>query len=351
MVAVGIVGYGVYIPMWRIKVEEIARVWGHDPEVYVRGLGVREKSVPSLDEDTATISVEAARNALKRAPEVKPTDIGAIYVGSESHPYSVKPTAATVAEAIGATPKLTAADTEFACKAATAAIQACMGLVSSGYMGYGMAIGADTAQAGPMDALEYTAAAGGAAYIIGRERILAEIEATYSYTQDVPDFWRREGYIYPRHGGRFTGEPGYFEHVVNCTRGLLEEAGFSISDFDYVVFHQPNAKFPVKAAGMLGIPLEKVKPSLVVTWIGNTYSGSSLIGLAAVLDVAKPGQRILLTSYGSGAGSDSFSLKVTDVVEEKRRLAPPVKYYVDRKRYVDYAAYIRFRGMFKEVEY
>ena len=348
---VGIVGYGVYIPIWRIRVDEIAKVWGHDPNTYREGLGVEEKSVPSIDEDTATIAVEAARNALRRAPEVPPNNIGAIYVGSESHPYAVKPTAATVAEAIGATPSLTAADTEFACKAATAAIQACMGLVSSGYIDYGMSIGADTAQASPMDALEYTAAAGGAAYIIGKSKVIAEIECTYSYTQDVPDFWRRDGDIYPRHAGRFTGEPGYFEHVVKCTLGLMEKAGLKPSDFDYAVFHQPNAKYPLRAATMIGIPLDKVKPGLVVPWIGNTYSGSSLIGLAAILDIAKPGQRILMTSYGSGAGSDSFSLMVTDAIEEKRRLAPPVRYYIDRKVYIDYATYIKLRRMFKGVDY
>jgi hydroxymethylglutaryl-CoA synthase len=58
--------------------------------------------------------VEAARNALKMA-DIDPTDIGAIYVGSESHPYAVKPTATIVAEAIEATPVMTAADYEFAC--------------------------------------------------------------------------------------------------------------------------------------------------------------------------------------------------------------------------------------------
>ena len=110
----GIVGYGVYIPSYRIKVEEIAKVWGDDPKAISRGLVVNEKSVPAPDEDTATISVEAARNSLKRAM-IDPKKIGAVYVGSESHPYAVKPTATIVAEAIEASPELTAADLEFAC--------------------------------------------------------------------------------------------------------------------------------------------------------------------------------------------------------------------------------------------
>lgn len=344
---VGIASYGVYIPRWRIKVEEIARVWSQDAERFKEGLLVEEKSVPGLDEDTATLSVEAARNALSRSPEVRAKDIGAIYVGSESHPYAVKPTATIVAEAIDATPSLTAADMEFACKAGTAGIQACMGLVKAEYIKYGMSIGADTAQARPSDALEYTAAAGAAAYIIGRDGVIAEIEGTYSFTQDVPDFWRREGADYPQHGGRFTGEPGYFAQVVSCTRGLMERLGTTPKDYNYVVFHQPNGKFPLRAAQILGFDKEKIMPSLVVTKVGNTYSGSSLLGLAAVLDRAKEGDRILLTSYGSGAGSDSFSMVVTDMIEEKRGSAPTVESYVNRKEYIDYARYSRFKRQFR----
>lgn len=344
---IGIVGYGAYVPKYRIRVEDIARVWGQDAESVKGGLGVLEKSVPSLDEDTATMAVEAAKNALKRAKDVKPCEIGAVYVGSESHPYAVKPTAVTVAEALGITPHATAADLEFACKAATAGIQACMGLVKGGYIRYGLSVGADTAQSAPGDALEYTASAGAAAYIVGGENLVAEIEGTYSYTNDVPDFWRRECAPYPRHGGRFTGEPAYFEHVIKSSRGLMERLGTRPSDYNYVVFHMPNGKFPVRAAKALGFTSEQVAPGLVVEMVGNTYSGSSLLGLAAVLDIAKAGERILLTSYGSGAGSDSFSIRVTDLIEERRTLAPPVKYYVERREYVDYAVYARNRRLYR----
>lgn len=341
---VGIVGYGAYVPRYRIKVEEIAGVWGMEASRIKDSLLVEEKSVPSLDEDTTTISVEAARNALNMASEVDPHEIGAIYIGSESHPYAVKPTATMVAEAIAATPSLTAADMEFACKAGTAAIQACMGLVKAGYIKYGLAIGADTAQGQPADALEYTASAGGAAYIIGNSNVVAEIEDTYSFTQDVPDFWRREGADYPSHGGRFTGAPGYFAHVLGAARGMMNKLGTKPSDYKYAVFHMPNGKFPLTAAQTLGFMKEQLMPGMVVTKIGNTYSGSSLLGTAATLDIANPGDRILVTSYGSGAGSDCFSLTVTDAIVEKRGRSPPVSYYVNRKKYIGYAIYAKLRG-------
>jgi hydroxymethylglutaryl-CoA synthase len=339
---IGIVGYGGYIPRFRIKVEEIASVWNADAKALKSGLNVEEKSVPSIDEDTATIAVEAALNALKMAG-IDPKEIGAIYVGSESHPYAVKPTSTIVGEAIGCGTEFTAADIEFACKAGTAGIQMVMGLIQGGYIKFGLAIGADTAQSKPGDALEYTAAAGGAAYIIGKNGIIAEIEGTFSVSSDTPDFWRREGIEYPSHGGRFTGIPAYFKHVVSATKGLMSKLSLKESDFDYVVFHMPNGKFPLNAAKMLNIDLEKLKPGLVVQKIGNTYSGSSLLGLASTLDIAKPGQRILVTSYGSGAGSDSFSIKVTDLIEEKRQKTKKIQDFIDDKEYVTYAHYTRLR--------
>ncbi|UCE73831.1 MAG: hydroxymethylglutaryl-CoA synthase [Methanomassiliicoccales archaeon] len=341
---VGIVSYGAYVPRFRIKPHEIAEVWGVDGESMSKGLGIKSKSVPGPDEDVITIAVEAARIALSRI-DIDTSDIGSIYVGSESHPYAVKPSATIVAEAIGATPDLTAADYEFACKAGTAAIQTCSGLVGSNAIRYGMAIGADTSQGAPGDALEYTASAGGAAYIIGRENVIAKINKTYSYTTDTPDFWRREGEKYPSHGGRFTGEPAYFKHILSCANNLMEIVGTKPSDYDYAVFHQPNGKFPVSAAKKLGFSKEQVSCGLLTPVIGNTYSGAVLIGLAAVLDVAKPNDRIMMVAYGSGAGSDSFDISVTDEIKTfNRNDSNTVSSIIQNHKFVSYATYAKYMG-------
>ena len=341
---VGIVSYGAYIPRYRIETKEIASVWGVDGNAMASNLGVYSKSVPGPDEDVITISVEAARNAMRRC-KINPKDIGAVYVGSESHPYAVKPTATFVAECIGATPYLTAADYEFACKAGTAAIQTCMGLVGAGMMKYAMAVGSDTSQGAPGDALEYSASAGGAAYIIGTENLIAKINKTVSYTTDTPDFWRREGQHYPSHGGRFTGQPAYFKTVTSCAKKLLEVMGTKPEDYKYAVFHTPNAKFPVRAGKMLGFTDEQMKQGLIVQHIGNTYSGAVPLGLASILDVAKPGDRIFAVAYGSGAGSDGFDITVTEGIEKlDRNAAPSIKSMVENKVLVNYAIYAKYRG-------
>ncbi|MHB8089878.1 MAG: hydroxymethylglutaryl-CoA synthase, partial [Anaerolineaceae bacterium] len=106
---------------------------------------------------------------------------------------------------------------------------------------------------------------------------------------------------------------------------------------------QPNTKFPMKAGTDLGFTLEQIKHGLLAPVIGNTYAGASLIGLTAVLDIAKPGDKILMVSYGSGAGSDAFSLEVTEKIADRRTLAPSTADYIARRTPVDYAVYTRFR--------
>jgi len=337
--AVGIVGYGAYIPQYRLPATEVLRIWGEEG-----GTPVKEKAVPGLDEDTVTISIEAARNALARAG-IDPLELRAVWVGSESHPYAVKPSSTIVAEAIGAPVHIQAADMEFACKAGTEAIVAAMGLVGSGMGRYALAIGADTAQGKPGDALEFTAGAGGAAFVIGAaENALATINACYSFVTDTPDFWRRQYQKYPEHGQRFTGEPAYFKHVSTAAQTMLSQLGASASDYAYAVFHQPNAKFPERMAKQLGFSKEQIEPGLLAPVIGNTYAGAALVGLSAVLDIAKPGERIFVVSYGSGAGSDAFDIRVTDLIEERRAKAPATQQYITRRIEIDYATYARYRG-------
>ncbi len=338
----GIVGYGAYVPSHKIETGEIASVWGADGSAWAKNLNVYSKSVPGPDEDVITISVEAARQAMSRA-KLTGENIGAIYTGSESHPYAVKPTSTIVAEAISATPHLTAADYEFACKAGTAAIQTCLGMVGDGQIENGIAIGVDTSQGAPGDALEYSASAGGGALIIGKKNVIAEINHTTSYTTDTPDFWRREGQKYPRHGGRFTGKPAFFKHVMSCGLKTMEMAGTKPEDYKYIVTHQPNGKFPIRAAKSLGFNEEQYKTGLLTPRIGNTYSGAVFLGLTAILDIAEPGDKILAVAYGSGAGSDGFDITVTDNITKMDR-TDTIESMIERMKIINYATYAKYRG-------
>jgi hydroxymethylglutaryl-CoA synthase len=338
----GIASYGVYIPNSRIKTEEIALNWGKNPSEIIGALKVREKSVPSFDEDTVTIAHEAGMRALAMG-DIGAEKIQAVFVGSESHPYAVNPTATIVGELLGIGPHYFASDLEFACKAGTTGIQMLYGLLKCKKISYGMAIGADTAQAQPRDVLEYSAATAAASFILSNisSEIIATIITTSSYCSDTPDFWRRDGQKHPSHAGRFTGEPAYFTHIAGEAQRLFKETGSKPSDFSYCVFHMPNGKFPRTVAKKLGFTDAQLKPSLTVDMIGNPYSAASLVGLAAVLDNAKPHEKIFFVSYGSGAGADGFIFETTKHISKKRKKNISVKEQIEKKTYITYLEYLK----------
>jgi hydroxymethylglutaryl-CoA synthase len=335
----GIVGYGVYASRFRIKE------------------GGLERAVPFMDEDSVTAAVEAGKNALIHCA-IDSADVGKVYVGSESNPYAVKPIAAKVAQVLklgeedGDVQDVDAVDTEFACKAATSMFKDATALVHYPNSGIrnAMVIGADNSQAAPRGfpggELDHFVGYGGAAFVFGKQDVIAEMEGWYSCTSDTPDFWRRDGEPYPMHGGRFTGDPAYFKHVRKAVAKLMERLKLKTCDVDYFVPHQPNPTFPVKVAKDLGFKDEQYCCSLTVNKFGNTYSGCSLVGLASVLDIAQPEMRILVASYGSGAGSDAYMLRTTNqILDKRKRQKMNVKYQAENQhlQYVDYTTYRRLK--------
>ncbi|MFH1670713.1 MAG: hydroxymethylglutaryl-CoA synthase [Patescibacteria group bacterium] len=331
-----IIGFGMYIPLKRITTEEIAKHWKQDPKILEKGLGVKEKTVPDEGEDAFTMAIEAGKQALD-VSKLQSSQISAVFVGSESHPYAVKPTSGMVASALNCHPFSHCADLEFACKAGTAAMQIVDSMVRSGQVEYGMAIGSDTAQGKPGDALEYTAAAGAGAIILGPsdcKNAICRIEKTLSFTTDTPDFWRAEGENYPAHAGRFTGEPAYFRHTEEALKGILELSKLKPEEIDHVILHMPNAKFPSKVAKKFGFTKDQMEHGFIVPQIGNTYSACSLLGLINVLQNAKKGEKILLVSYGSGAGSDAFLM---EMLKNGISLPPDAR----EVKHVSYSEYVR----------
>jgi hydroxymethylglutaryl-CoA synthase len=199
----GIIGYGAYIPRNRIKVEEIAKIWGADATSYKRSLGLEEKSVPAPDQDSRCLW--SFPKAIRRAGI--DLNIGAIYVVLIA---SIRRQAFgnDLAEAIGAT-EVHSASFEFACKAGTEAMFVCC---------------ARSIRTHPMDwwgrplrarpeTRWNTRGTRRAAFFFGRENLVAEVNG-FSFLTFW--FWRRE-YILSRHGGT-SGEQLFQAHSGSCTR-------------------------------------------------------------------------------------------------------------------------------------
>jgi hydroxymethylglutaryl-CoA synthase len=132
--------------------------------------------------------------------------------------------------------------------------------------------------------------------------------------------------------------------VIGAVKGILDKSGMKPEDFKYAIFHQPNGKFPKRVGKNLGFTFEQIDVGRLVPWLGNTYSGSSPLGLTAVLDVADPGDRILMCSYGSGAGADAFVFTTCERVLKARDLAPKTRWLLDENvTYLEYGEYAKMR--------
>lgn len=336
---VGITSYGVSLPKWKILINVIAKAQGKDDGVG-RSLAVISKTVPRFDEDTITLATQASANALSGLKTEK-KNIGALFVGSESHPYAVKPSGTVIKSALGLSDEMAMADLQFACKAATQGLQIGVSYILSKLVSEVLVIGSDTAQSSPGDALEYTAGAGAAAYVLGSEQLLVKFLATTSIVTDTPDFWRRPGESYPQHAGRFSGGPAYFYHIKLAASKILNETGLKPVDFKYCVFHTPNGKFPREVAKQLGFTDSQLLPSLLVKDIGNTYAAAVPLALSAVLDVALANEKILVVSYGSGSGSDAFVLETTDLLPKfNENRSNKAEEQIAQLEEVDYQTYL-----------
>jgi hydroxymethylglutaryl-CoA synthase len=274
----------------RLPATEVSAMWGGGDE----GLPIKEKAVPGLDEDTSNLVCRASRNALRRA-RIEASELRAVVDRVRIAPYAVKPSSTIVAEAIGATPNIQSGDWEFACKAGTEAFTAAMGWWAAAWR-VTRWLSARTAQGRPATRWSSPRVQAVQLSSLAWRRSPGSDRSGLFARHRPPVFWRREGQKYPEHGQRFTGEPSYFKHIASAAQVMLEGLGATAADFQWAVFHQPNTKFPQRAAAQLGFSKEQIAPGLLVPVIGNTYAGAALVGLTGILDVAKPGDRILMVS-------------------------------------------------------
>jgi len=339
---IGIQSYGFYLPHYYIRTATISRVWGKDGDSIKKNLKTGEKTVASYDEDSLTMAFASSSMALERLSEDERKKIKYLFFGSESPTYAVNPSATILAEWLGIKNEYFASDLQFACKASTGALILSTRLLKNNHQEKTLVVASDKATARRGDFLEYTAASASVSLLVSHQKVAVEILDNLSFSSNTPDFWRREGVKYPSHGGRFTGKPSYFYHIEEASRRLMKKNNLQAGDFQYVVFHMPNGKFPRLVARKLAFTERQLKRSLVVDYLGNSYTASALMGLVSVLAVAKPGDKIFFCSYGSGAGSDAFIFRVTPYLNKIRQ---DFSSQLKGREEINYSLYLKFMEM------
>ena len=345
----GIVSYGTFIPRFRLAPEEVWKTWAHrhTAKSTRNVIGVSERTVNRWDEDPTTMAVEAVREAIGRSG-LHAQDVGALIFGSCTSVFATKPACPTIAEAAGLSPAIQATDCQFAAKSGTAALQICHGLVLSRLARFAMAVGADSMSkhvAPNTYPQEYTSGAAAGALLLGSVGQIATIEGVCSYVTDTPDYFRLEGDRYIVRGVHEDEESiGFEEHIESAVKAYLERHHAKPSDFDFVVLPNANKGARQSVLKDLGFSTRQAEAGTLTDRIGDTGSAAPLLGLSAVLDQANPGQRILLTAYGFGAGADAIGLRVTDRIAKyrmHRAFGSSTIQKTERKEYLGYEDYLR----------
>ncbi|RLC95515.1 MAG: hydroxymethylglutaryl-CoA synthase [Chloroflexi bacterium] len=328
----GIIGYGVYVPRYRLKQADAAIPWG--------GFGMGEKSVCGWDEDIISMAAEALENAVNHSG-VNASDIGALYLGTASSPYIEQHVAPILAETLGLSPEVSVLDYCGSINAVAAALLSCLDAIEAKRIKTGIVVGTENRRVGPGTEGEVSFGAAAVALVIGDSDTIADIEGRQTYSTLFYDRWRaaKDSWVSNYFDYRFAREYGYQRHVSGACKGLLENLQRKGDDYDHVVFHQPDGRLPALAARDLKINPQKLAPDLTGA-LGDLGGCSPFVSLAGILDNAKPGAKVLVCSYGSGR-SDAFSLVVGNQIEKKRGNGIPLEKYMARKAYLDYPTYLR----------
>jgi len=334
---IGIIGYGAYIPKYRIKAEEYTKAWGS-----FSAPGVREKSVPGYDEDVITMAVEAAHNAINYAG-IDADSIGTLYLATSSGPYWEKPLSSTLLAALTGNEEVRTADFTGSTRAGTAAFLGCFDRIAAEGRGVGLVVASDIPLGPPDRGSEHPFGAGSAAYVIGEGNPIAILEGSYCTSiETLGERFRRAGELYTRD---LELRVNFMEQCLQRSiHGLLGALNLTPEKVDHLVLQQPDAAKSVKAVGKFGFSDKALGLGMIAAYTGDTGVASPLLSLAHVLDDAQGSERIVVASYG--AGSDAFSLLVQDGIVQRRAQSPEVptfKDYLEKKEYVDYVTYLKFK--------
>lgn len=327
----GITSIGAYIPMYRLNLDEITKFW------HIKGMS-GEKAVAGYDEDSITMAVAAAVDCLK-GNEGPPQGL---YLATTTNPYREKQGAALIASAVDLGRDALIADFANSLRAGSIALRSAMDTVKSGSAKSILIAASDCRMGAPQGKSEQLLGDGAAAVTVGSDRPIAEIESSSSIFNDFTDHWRTDRDAFIRSAeGRFIDATGYMPTMQDAISGLMKKNAVSPKDISKIVFYASDIKEHAGLAKMLGFERSQVQDPLFVQ-IGNTGAAATFLMLAAALDEAKAGDRILLAGYGDGC--DAFLLRVTKEID-RIHVKPPVKDQLARKASVSYGNYLSWRNL------
>jgi 3-hydroxy-3-methylglutaryl CoA synthase len=334
---VGITSYGAYVPRYRIdrKIVYAAMGW-LDPATAMPG----EKAVANFDEDTLTMAVAAGIDCLNGSAREK---VDGLFLATTTAPYVERQNAGIVSSALDLRSDIRTADFADSIKAGTAALISACDAIEAGTAKSIMLCASECSKAKAGGAEEETYGDGAAALLLGDGGVIASLESSHSVSYDFVDRWRAKTDESPRvWESRFIRDVGYTKFIPEAISGLLVKCDLSIKDIAKIVYPCLYAREYAAIGRGLGTDPGQIQQEMLSA-VGDTGTAHPLMALVAALEDAKPGDKIILASYGNG--SDALLFQVTEEIEKARDRRGIKRHLASKKELTSYEKYATFRNL------
>ena len=334
---IGIKSYGAYIPRYRIDRNVIYSAMGWlNPAIYMAG----EKAVANWDEDSISMAVAAAIDCLNGMERRK---IDGFYLATTTPPYMLRQNSGIVAGALDLQPEIRTADFAGSTKSGTGGLLSALDAIKGGGAGNVLICASDCRTSKPGSAQEHLYGDGAAALLLGNEGVIATLEGHCSVSYDFPDRWRASDERFEHAWeDRFIRDEGYGRFMIEAMSGLLKKYNLTIKDFAKVVYPCLYPREHAAIARRIGAEPDQIQESMLPT-VGDTGSATPLMMLVAALEEARPGDKILVASFGSG--SDALFFQVTERINQARARRAVKKHLASKKELPSYERYLAFRNI------
>lgn len=330
---VGIKSFGAYIPYRRLSRSVINAAWGS-----VGGRG--ERSVAAIDEDSITMAVAASIDCLR---DIDPKTIDAVFLATTTAPYSERLNANIVANALDCRRDIRNADFANCLRAGTSALLSAIDAVKAGSLRNVLVAMADMRMAGAGGEDEQMLGDGAAAFLVGSDGVVAEIEGSYTLSDDMVDYWRLDGDRFIRSWeDRFGRDAGYLVTPVEAVKGLFHRLTLTPKDINKACIYGTNIRTHSALARAMGFSPEQVQDPLLEN-VGNTGTALAPMILVSALEEAKPGGRFLLVDWGNGC--DAVVLRATEGITKLGHRRGIKGHLKIRGELENYNKYLRWREM------
>ena len=338
---IGITSYGGYFPRLRLnRMAIIQNMAWFAPGLMTAASG--ERSMCNWDEDTMTMAVEASRDCVKGKDKKA---IDAVYLASTSLPFASRQNCGILALALNLPEEgLVTADFTSSLKSGTTAVLAALEGIKSGEKRNILVTASDARPTKAAWFFEMWYGDGAASLLLGNDKVIAEFKGAFSVSCDfVPTYRGAQAKFDYGWEERWIRDEGFVQIIPAAIKGLLQKCKVSMNEISKVVFPCYLSK---RAHADIGKAIGAGRDKLVDNMheiSGDTGTAHPLVMFISALEEAKPGDKIIMASFGQGC--DALLFEVTEEIKNLKGHSGVKGSLACRKEENNYPKFLKFRDL------